>query len=87
VAPNRAGGAAGVLTTTQQFASAAGVAAFGAVFFAVLGPGTSRGVFAHAAVVTTWLDLACAVATTVLAAFIPRPTNQPVRPLIKQTHR
>jgi hypothetical protein len=34
-----AGAAAGVLTTSQQFSSAAGVAAIGTVFFAVLGAG------------------------------------------------
>jgi MFS family permease len=36
IAPDRAGTAAGLVTTTQQFASAAGVTGIGSIFFAVL---------------------------------------------------
>lgn len=44
VPPHKAGGAAGTLTTGQQFAAAAGVAILGEVFFGVLGarPGLDR---------------------------------------------
>ena len=38
VPPERAGAAAGILTTTQQFGVASGVAIIGAVFYARLGP-------------------------------------------------
>jgi EmrB/QacA subfamily drug resistance transporter len=44
----QAGAAAGVLTTAQQFASAAGVAGLGSVLFAALGSGTGVGAFAGA---------------------------------------
>jgi MFS family permease len=40
VEPKRAGAGAGVLTTSQQFASAAGIAVLGGVFFQVLGSRT-----------------------------------------------
>jgi hypothetical protein len=38
VPPERAGAAAGILTTSQQFGVASGVAIIGAVFYARLGP-------------------------------------------------
>jgi predicted MFS family arabinose efflux permease len=38
VPPERAGAAAGILTTTQQFGVASGVAIIGAVFYAAWGP-------------------------------------------------
>lgn len=44
----QAGAAAGVLTTAQQFASAAGVAGLGSVLFAALGDGTGLGAYAAA---------------------------------------
>jgi MFS family permease len=43
VPPGSAGAAAGALTTTQQFASAAGVAAVGTVYFAAAGQGAGVG--------------------------------------------
>ncbi|MER5732486.1 MFS transporter [Streptomyces sp. NPDC002138] len=48
VGPGQAGSAAGVLTTAQQFASAAGVALLGSVFFSVLGSGEGPGAYAIA---------------------------------------
>jgi EmrB/QacA subfamily drug resistance transporter len=42
VPSHRAGGAAGMITTAQQFASAIGVAVLGSVFFATLGDRTGR---------------------------------------------
>jgi EmrB/QacA subfamily drug resistance transporter len=43
VKPERAGAASGILTTAQQFSSAAGVAALGVVFFDSLGPASAGG--------------------------------------------
>lgn len=44
----QAGAAVGLLTTSQQFASAAGIAGLGSVFFAALGAGTGVAAFAGA---------------------------------------
>lgn len=79
VPPTSAGAAAGVLTTTQQFASAAGVAAFGAVFFAMLGTGGSRADYASATEVFALLDLTCVLVAALLAVFVRR-TGTVVRP-------
>jgi MFS family permease len=62
VRPENAGAASGVLTTTQQFAGASGVAIVGAIFFGVLG---ARG-YAGAAHVAAWVDLGFVAAMTVL---------------------
>ncbi len=65
----QAGGAAGVLTTTQQFASAAGVAVIGTAFFSTLGTHPQRSDFVHALEVVTAACLvliALASALTVL---------------------
>jgi MFS family permease len=65
VAPRRAGLAAGALSTTQQFASAAGVAAIGALFFtAVHGPHDPRG---YAAGMTRSAITCCALSLLVAA--------------------
>ena len=45
VRPEQAGAAAGVLTTTQQFAIASGVAVIGAVFYEVIGGAPTRASF------------------------------------------
>jgi EmrB/QacA subfamily drug resistance transporter len=83
VRPAQAGAASGVLTTTQQFAGAAGVAALGAVFFSVLGSRSGRGDFANAAEVTLWLDVVLIAATTGLVALLPRRA-QPAAPRLPQ---
>lgn len=69
----RAGAAAGVLTTTQQFASAVGVAALGTVFFALLGTHPDRAGYAHAMAVVAVIDIALVVATGALSTLLPRP--------------
>ncbi len=61
----RSGVAAGVLTTTQQFA---GVAVLGAVFFARLGTHPDRAAHIRAAESAFWLGLALVVVMTALVA-------------------
>lgn len=53
----QAGGAAGILTTTQQFASAAGVAIFGTIFFSVVGSRPDRSHFISGLEVSIGLGL------------------------------
>ncbi|GAA1992082.1 MFS transporter [Kitasatospora viridis] len=73
VAPARIGAASGVLTTTQQFAGASGVAAVGAVFFATLGTAGSPGAYAAAAASAAWVIAALMAAATVLVGVLLRP--------------
>jgi MFS family permease len=77
VAPAQAGAASGVLTTTQQFASAAGVAILGSIFFAFLGDGTTLTAYARSAERYSYLALVCVLITAGLAALIRQ--RQPVR--------
>ena len=72
IRPDRAGAAAGVLTTTQQFAIAAGVAIIGAVFYARLGSSPTRAGFVSAAAVIFWVDLALLAAAAALTFLLPR---------------
>ena len=69
VRPARAGAAAGILTTTQQFGVASGIAVIGAVFYAALGSAPTRASFVHATEVAMLADaglLAVAAAATLL---------------------
>ncbi len=61
IRPERAGAAAGVLTTTQQFAIASGVAVIGAVFYAAIGGAPSRASFVSGLQLVTWIDAALLV--------------------------
>jgi EmrB/QacA subfamily drug resistance transporter len=73
VHPERAGAAAGVLTTSQQFGAASGIAVIGAVFYSALGAAPSRSAFVAAMVVAMSVNallVATAAATTLL---FPRP--------------
>lgn len=63
----QAGAAAGVLTTAQQFASAAGVAGIGSVLFAALGSGTGVGAYAGAIQWSTGASLILAATAAVVA--------------------
>ena len=56
-----AGAVSGIMTTANQFAAAAGVAAIGAQFFAVLGTGVGLRAYAHAAMWSTAASLALAI--------------------------
>jgi EmrB/QacA subfamily drug resistance transporter len=73
VRPEQAGVASGTLNTIQQFAGSAGLAAIGAVFFAVLGSDASH--YAAATSAALWIDLGLVALIAVLAALLkPRPT-------------
>jgi EmrB/QacA subfamily drug resistance transporter len=72
VRPEQAGAAAGVLTTTQQFAIASGVAVIGAVFYEVLGGAPSRASFVSGLVVVAWVDTALLILAAALTFLLPR---------------
>jgi EmrB/QacA subfamily drug resistance transporter len=72
VAPGQAGAASGVLTTTQQFANAAGVAIFGSLFFAFLGSRTSLTAYAQSTRDFAYLAVICVLTAAVLALRINR---------------
>jgi len=73
--PKHAGAAAGILTTSQQFASAAGVAALGAVFFQVLGDGTGVARFARADAWVVGIDLGLIALAFAASLLLPRPAR------------
>jgi MFS family permease len=72
VRPEQAGAAAGVLTTTQQFAIASGVAVIGAVFYEVIGGLPSRASFVSGLVVVAWVDAGLLVLAAALTFLLPR---------------
>jgi EmrB/QacA subfamily drug resistance transporter len=74
IRPERAGAAAGVLTTTQQFAVASGVAVLGAVFYEVIGGAPTRASFVSGLTVTAWVDAALLVLAAALTFLLPRRT-------------
>ena len=87
VPPGRAGAAAGILTTAQQFGAASGVAIIGAVFYTRLGPGRASAVPAMelAMAVNAVVALAAAALTLLLprrpAARRPAVTEEPAAEL------
>jgi len=74
VRPERAGAAAGVLTTTQQFAVASGVALLGAVFYDVIGGAPSRASFVSGLVVVACADAALLILAAGLTFLLPPRT-------------
>ena len=72
VRPEQAGAAAGVLTTTQQFSIASGVAVIGAVFYEVIGGAPSRASFVTGLTVVAWVDVALLVIAAALTFLLPR---------------
>jgi EmrB/QacA subfamily drug resistance transporter len=72
VRPERAGAAAGILTTTQQFGAASGVAVIGAVFYGALGGLPSRGMFVHGMEVAMIIDVILVVVTAAVTLMLPR---------------
>ncbi|ADP79382.1 MFS transporter [Pseudofrankia inefficax] len=72
VAPQQAGVAAGMLSTTQQFASVTGVALIGTLFFTSLGSRTGRADYATAAELAAWVALGAVVVMTALVQVLAR---------------
>jgi hypothetical protein len=73
VPPERAGAAAGILTTAQQFGVASGVAVIGAVFYARLGPGRASSVSAME--VAMAIDAALVLVSAGLTMLLPRRSS------------
>jgi MFS family permease len=76
VRPEQAGSAAGVLTTTQQFAIASGVAVIGAVFYEVIGGSPTRASSVSGLTVVAWVDAAILIIAAVLTFLLPRPVRR-----------
>jgi EmrB/QacA subfamily drug resistance transporter len=72
VNPERAGAAAGILTTTQQFGVASGVAVIGAVFFGGLGAIPARGSFVSAMELAMIIDAIVLAAAAAVTLLLPR---------------
>jgi len=70
VPPERAGAAAGIVTTTQQFGVASGVAIIGALFYGRLG--TSRASSVSAMVLAMAIDAVVVLAAAALTLLLPR---------------
>jgi MFS family permease len=78
IRPERAGAAAGVLTTTQQFGIASGVAVVGAVFYGALGSRVpSRGTFVSAMEVAMTIDVVVLAAAAAITMILPRRAARP----------
>jgi predicted phage tail protein len=76
VPPERAGAAAGILTTAQQFGVASGAAVIGAVFYARLGPlGAIRASSVSAMEVAMAIDAAIVLASAGLTVLLPRRSH------------
>jgi EmrB/QacA subfamily drug resistance transporter len=74
VRPERAGAAAGILTTTQQFGAASGIAIIGAIFYGVLGAAPSRGTFVTGMVVAMSVSAVLVAAAAATTLVLPRRT-------------
>jgi EmrB/QacA subfamily drug resistance transporter len=75
VPPQKAGAAAGSLATSQQFATAAGVAALSEIFFAALGSHPTRHSYIHAVELVLALDIALVGACFLASQLLPRPAH------------
>jgi MFS family permease len=75
VRPAQAGAASGTLNTIQQFAGSAGLAAIGAMFFALLGDHPDGTRYAHAGAAVMWTGLALIVIMAGLTRFLPSPAE------------
>ena len=71
VQPQRAGAAAGILTTTQQFGAAGGIAVIGAVFYSALGSTPSTGAFVLAMVVAMSVNVVLVAGTATTTLLLP----------------
>jgi len=78
VPPERAGAAAGILTTMQQFGVASGVAIIGALFYSRLGPGVpGPGGSVSAMEVAMVIDAVAVLAAAALTLLLPRRPRGP----------
>jgi EmrB/QacA subfamily drug resistance transporter len=84
VKPDRAGAAAGTLTTTQQFGAASGIAVIGAIFYSALGPAPSTEAFVSAMVVAMAVNAALVGVAAAATLLLPRRTA--VRPQTAAQH-
>lgn len=75
VRPVQAGAASGTLNTVQQFAGSAGLAAIGALFFALLGTRPGIVDYAHATATVMWTALALLITMAALTKFLPVPRS------------
>ena len=80
VQPERAGAAAGILTTTQQFGAASGIAVIGAVFYSALGATPDRATFVSAMVVAMSVNAALVAGAAAVTWLLPRRTAQREQP-------
>ncbi|MBO0773999.1 MAG: hypothetical protein J2P35_21315, partial [Actinobacteria bacterium] len=85
VRTDRAGAAAGILTTSQQFGAASGIAVVGAVFYGALGAATSRAAFVSAMVPAMSADAGLAVIAAGATLLLRRSGPGRPRPLSRAT--
>ena len=81
VRPERAGAAAGILTTTQQFGAASGIAVIGAVFYSALADTPGRATFVSAMVVAMSVNAALVAVAAGVTWLLPRRTVQNTEPV------
>ena len=74
VRADRAGAAAGILTTTQQFGAASGIAIIGAIFYGVLGAAPARGTFVTGMVVAMSVSAVLMAVAATATLLLPRRT-------------
>jgi EmrB/QacA subfamily drug resistance transporter len=77
VKAKQAGAGAGILTTSQQFASATGIAALGSVFFAALGNHTGSAAFGSALQWEAVFSMVIALLAAFVSLALPRPPRKP----------
>jgi EmrB/QacA subfamily drug resistance transporter len=75
VRPAQAGAAAGLLTTSQQFSGAAGVALISVVFFSALGAHPDLATYAHAMIGLIGLDLGLVAIALIATTRLRRPAR------------
>jgi EmrB/QacA subfamily drug resistance transporter len=74
VRPERAGAAAGILTTTQQFGAASGIAIVGAIFYGAIGAVPGRGSFVSGMVLAMSVNALLLAAAAAVTMLLPRRT-------------
>jgi len=74
VPPQRAGSAAGILTTTQQFGAASGIAVIGAIFYSALGPAPTQGTYVTAMVLAMSVSAILVAAAAAVTLLLPGQT-------------